>query len=98
MRQRSVYLAAGLAVLACVWIGAARPGPAVCHGDANGDGQINMNDVNPFVLALVDIEEWQRRYPNVPVGNVDVNGDGLVNFDDINPMVVLLLYGEGACQ
>lgn len=71
----------------------------VCPGDLNCDGQIDFADINPFVLALSNWEEWKRQYPDCPEENADVNKDGLYGgpngFGDINPFVALLASGGG---
>lgn len=55
---------------------------AVCHGDANGDEQINFLDLN-LVLAYFGYSG--------PSLFGDVNGDGLVDFMDLN--IVLSYFG-----
>jgi hypothetical protein len=78
------------------------PGP----GDLNGDGLINAQDINPFVLALTDFPAWQATYPQLNVLVVgDIGGpgqttppftpDGLFNAQDINPFVYLLTNPTG---
>jgi hypothetical protein len=62
-------------------------------GDANCDGAVNFDDINPFVLALSDPAGYQQQYPNCNLLNADCNGDGVVNFDDINPFVAILSGG-----
>jgi parallel beta-helix repeat protein len=59
-------------------------------GDANCDGLLNFDDINPFVLLLGDPDAYHIQYPNCPDAHGDINGDGAVNFDDINPFVALL--------
>jgi len=66
------------------------PGPPVCVGDLNGDGQVSFGDINPFVLRLSSPAVYHERYPCVPDGNGDINGDGIVSFKDINPFVACL--------
>lgn len=74
-------------------------GPVICRGDLNCDGQIDFSDINPFVLALSNWEQWKLQYPNCPEQNADINGDGLYGgsngFGDINPFVALLASGGG---
>ena len=65
-------------------------------GDMNGsDGSIepNGNDINPFVLALIDRPSYEVAYPGMDadlVGDAD-QSDGLLTNDDIIPFVDLLL-------
>lgn len=79
--------------------GTGATGPQICGGDLNCDGVIDFNDINPFVLALSNWEEWKRRYPDCPEKNADVNEDGMYGgaqgFGDINPFVALLASGGG---
>jgi len=73
-------------------------------GDMNGDGLVNAQDINPFVLALTYPAEYATQYPNINLLAVgDLGGpegvpDGLFNNQDINPFVYLLTHQppEGA--
>jgi hypothetical protein len=60
-------------------------------GDVNCDGFVDFGDINPFVEALTDPDEYQGTYPGCPPENADINADGSVDFGDINPFVDLLL-------
>ncbi len=62
-------------------------------GDLNCDGDIDFDDINPFVLALSDPAAYQAAYPNCNILNGDCDGDGDVDFDDINPFVAILAGG-----
>ncbi len=74
-------------------------GPTICRGDLNCSGFIDFGDINPFVLALSNWEQWKLTYPNCPEQNADINGDGQYGgsngFGDINPFVALLASGGG---
>jgi hypothetical protein len=63
-------------------------------GDLNCDGAVDFGDINSFVLALLNWEEWKLQYPECPEQNADINGDGQYGgpegFGDINPFVRLL--------
>ncbi len=59
-------------------------------GDLNNDGQINFDDIDPFVLALSDPVAYRQLYGFPPEIAGDANCDGAVNFDDIDPFVELL--------
>ena len=59
-------------------------------GDLNCDGQIDFDDINPFVLALSDPSGYAAAYPGCWIEVGDVNCDGRVSFEDINPFVALL--------
>lgn len=67
-------------------------GAGVCPGDLNCDGQIDFEDINPFVLHLSNYAAWQAEFPNCNPLNGDINGDGTygqASFEDINPFVAL---------
>ena len=59
-------------------------------GDLNCDGVINFGDINPFVLILTSVSEWQAHYPGCDSSHGDLNCDGSINFFDINPFVAVL--------
>lgn len=69
--------------------------PASLHvrqrGDMNCDCSVNNFDIDLFVLAMIDPDEYQRQYPdcNMQIA-ADVNGDGRINNFDIDPFVLLL--------
>ena len=52
-------------------------------GDVNGDGEVNIADVNALIDAVL------RGTPPSP--NFDINGDGEVNIADINALIDLIL-------
>jgi len=60
---------------------------AVCIGDCNCDGWVDLKDINPFALGLASPET------QCEPGNFDINGDGLTDLRDINPFVALLATG-----
>jgi Tol biopolymer transport system component len=60
------------------------------RGDMDCDGDVDFDDINPFVLALTGAEAYYAQYPNCCWLNADCNADGHVDFDDINPFVALL--------
>jgi hypothetical protein len=62
----------------------------IVPGDMNCDGQVDVGDINPFVLALAKPAVYQATYPHCLLANADINQDGLIDFGDINPFVVLL--------
>jgi len=60
-------------------------------GDMNCDGSVGFGDINPFVLAMVNPQQYAIQYPGCPMEYVgDINGDGQFGFADINPFVALL--------
>jgi len=69
--------------------------PVYPKGDLNCDWLVNAQDINPFVLALVNLPEWQATYPGVDileVGDMGEVPDGDFNAHDINPFVYLLTH------
>jgi hypothetical protein len=59
--------------------------------DSNCDGYVDFNDIDAFVVALVDRYEYFERYPACHfVCNNDVNRDGNVDFRDIDGFVECL--------
>jgi photosystem II stability/assembly factor-like uncharacterized protein len=70
--------------------GAWRIGVAL-PGDMNGDETVTLDDIDPFVLALVDPDEFHAQFPNVDVILAgDLNGDGQFDFGDIDGFVEVL--------
>ncbi|MCC7204195.1 MAG: retroviral-like aspartic protease family protein [Phycisphaeraceae bacterium] len=72
--------------------------PAVNHvtadptipGDFNGDGLANVQDINPFVLALGNLDGYYAQFPDMDLSLADPNGDGRIDVQDINAFVNLL--------
>ncbi|MBK9126677.1 MAG: hypothetical protein IPM13_02615 [Phycisphaerales bacterium] len=59
-------------------------------GDMDCDGDVDFDDIDPFVLALGGPGVYYAEYPLCNWMNADTNGDGLVNFDDIDAFVALI--------
>jgi len=59
-------------------------------GDLDCDGDVDFDDINPFVLALSGEAAYYAEYPDCNWHNADCDEDGDVDFDDINPFVALL--------
>jgi hypothetical protein len=59
-------------------------------GDMNCDGVLGLDDINPFVLAIIGEETYLEAFPECDWMNADINGDGTVDLLDINPFVLLL--------
>ncbi len=51
-------------------------------GDVNGDGEVNIADVNAVIMAIL---------ASVTLPATDVNGDGAVNIADVNAVIALIL-------
>lgn len=60
---------------------------AVVAGDMNCDNVLNLNDVGPFMQALVDPSAYQATHPACAISRADINGDGEVDGRDIQPFV-----------
>ncbi len=69
--------------------------PPLVGGDLNGDALVNTEDINPFILALVDAAAFTAAFPHVDrFAAGDLSGDGLVNVEDINPFILALTGGH----
>jgi hypothetical protein len=66
-------------------------------GDFNDDGVVNTADINPFILALTNIQAWEDQNPYTLVSKVDFNGDGVINTADIN-LFIQTLTSQGGTQ
>ena len=63
-------------------------------GDFDGDGQIDGDDLNWMVAALVDAEGYELRFPEINPETVgDLDGNGRLDFFDLNRMLEVLLDG-----
>ena len=68
------------------------------RGDLNCDGVVNAFDIEPFLLALFDPDEYSNQYPDCDINLADINGDGTVDAFDIEPFLDLLFEGGSACD
>ena len=66
------------------------PAGAPSPGDLNCDGEINAFDIEPFLLALFEPDEYPNQYPDCDINLADINGDGSINAFDIEPFLELL--------
>ena len=55
------------------------------RGDVNGDGEVNIADVNAIIGKILS---------GVNDHEGDVNGDGEVNIADVNAVIDIILKGE----
>lgn len=60
-------------------------------GDANWDGSVDLLDVSPFITALLDDAEYERKYGHSVLYACDANRDGSVDTLDVEPFIALLL-------
>ena len=58
------------------------PGPQPTTGDVNGDGNLNISDINVLIDMILSGKTQ---------ANGDVNGDGSVNIADINAVIDMIL-------
>ena len=54
------------------------------RGDVNGDGEVNIADINCIIAVILGA-------PNTYGGRVDVNNDGEVNIADVNAVIDMIL-------
>lgn len=55
-------------------------------GDVNGDGKVDVDDMNAIINIILDVEDAARFD-----GRADVNGDGKVDVDDMNAIINIML-------
>ena len=60
-------------------------------GDMNCDCGVDLVDVGPFVMALLDATAYDSAYPSCEILNADMQPDGNVNGADVQGFVDLLL-------
>jgi hypothetical protein len=80
------------------WSGAGTacaPNPCPQPGDLNCDGFVDVFDIGPLVLALIDAVGYEAAYPNCNRMLADCNDDGSVNGLDIEPFIIMLLNSGG---
>lgn len=59
------------------------PDEPTVYGDVNGDGEVNITDVNTVINAIINTSNYLTTY--------DVNGDGEVNIGDVNQILDIIL-------
>ena len=65
--------------------------PAVVLGDMNCDGVVDSDDINPFVLALIDPPGFATQYPNCDLMRGDMQPDGHVDGADVQSFIDMLV-------
>jgi hypothetical protein len=71
-------------------------GPGHVLADMNCDGDLNLQDVEPFVTALSNRATYEVAFPNCHWMYADINEDGSVDLNDVNPLVQVLTELFGA--
>jgi len=71
--------------------------PAVITGDMDGNGNVDFDDIEAFVLGLNDPAGYEARFGVRPSLKGDTDSNGQFDFDDI-PGFVDLLNGASASQ
>ncbi|HPF40247.1 MAG TPA: thrombospondin type 3 repeat-containing protein [Phycisphaerae bacterium] len=66
-------------------------GCRIFPGDMNCDGELNGQDLQPFIEALVAPSVYESNHPSCRMLNADTNMDGQVGDGDIQAFVALLL-------
>ncbi len=64
--------------------------PFSVDGDMNCDGVVTVSDINPFVLALTDVDAFCASFPDCAPTNGDFTRDGVLTVSDINDFVAAL--------
>jgi WD40 repeat protein len=65
--------------------------PEPTTGNLNCDNAVDVDDIEPFVLAMLDPAGYQAAHPGCDILRADVNGDGRVDGGDVKPFKALLL-------
>ncbi len=60
------------------------------YGDLNCDGALDAFDIEPFILALTDPQQYAVQHPGCQAILADLNGDGVVDAFDISPFIDVL--------
>ena len=59
-------------------------------GDLNCDGVVDSFDIEPFLVALFDPDNYSGQYPDCDINLADLNDDGTINAFDIEPFLEVL--------
>ncbi|MFH1747580.1 MAG: dockerin type I domain-containing protein [Planctomycetota bacterium] len=63
------------------------PEPFALAGDMNCDGLVNAYDIDGFILAIGNPDDYEQTYPNCLLANADMNKDGIANAYDIDGFI-----------
>ncbi len=79
-----------------------------CRADLDGDDDVDLDDIDPFVLALTDMESYSLDFPGLGgtaedeyaggsrVWHGDLDCDSDLDYDDVDPFVARV--SEGCCD
>jgi hypothetical protein len=68
-------------------------GLEVLRGDMDCDGDVDFDDIDPFVLGLNNAAQYELDFGLPPEAKGDMDGDGDFDFDDIDGFVAALQGG-----
>lgn len=57
------------------------------RGDVNGDGLVDVDDVNATINLILLYDQYRDKYP----GSSDLDGNGMVDVDDVNVLINIIL-------
>ena len=60
--------------------------PALLRGDVNGDGKVDVEDVNAAINIILELKDASDY-----LGDADLTGDGKVDVEDINEIINIIL-------
>lgn len=63
-------------------------------GDMDSDGDVDFDDISPFVLGLNDPDSYESDFGVPPASRGDLDEDGDQDFDDIGAFVDAIIGGE----
>jgi hypothetical protein len=61
------------------------------RGDLNCDGAVDLDDIGPFALALIDPAAYAAAFPTCDILAADVDADGAADGRDVQAFVELLI-------
>jgi 6-phosphogluconolactonase (cycloisomerase 2 family) len=86
MNGPGIYLTGGIAPRSlATWV----PQPTL--GDLNCDNVVNLDDIDPFVLALIDPDVYDDAYPDCDITWADTNGDTMIDGQDVAMFITFLV-------
>ena len=62
-------------------------GASVVHGDVDGSGMVDVDDVNAMINLILFYDQYKDKYP----GSADLDGNGVVDVEDMNAIINIIL-------